>query len=142
MKLPGSSVIAPLLLAVGMAACSSNPDMGLIDPMGSVADPGDEPGSMSTQAQFLNDPVEMARTWEAAMVSLPDGQGGVFYKAAKPGQDRRVDLPVIGASTLEAAHKAGLEGVIIEAGGVMVRELEAVCRLADELGLFFQVRRP
>jgi hypothetical protein len=78
MKLPGSSVIAPLLLAVGMAACSSNPDMGLIDPMGSVADPGDETGSMSTQAQFLNDPVEMARTWEAAMVSLPDGQGGVI----------------------------------------------------------------
>ncbi|MEO0865292.1 MAG: UDP-2,3-diacylglucosamine diphosphatase LpxI, partial [Pseudomonadota bacterium] len=76
----------------------------------------------------------------ASLAHRPDGRGGVFYKAAKPGQDRRVDLPVIGVSTLQAAHAAGLDGVIIEAGGVMVLELEAVRRAADDLGLFFQVR--
>lgn len=76
----------------------------------------------------------------ASLAHRPDGRGGVFYKAAKPGQDRRVDLPVIGVSTLQAAHAAGLEGVIIEAGGVMVLELEAVRRAADELDLFFQVK--
>ena len=77
----------------------------------------------------------------ASLAERPDGQGGVFYKAAKPGQDRRVDLPLIGASTLQAVHAAGLDGVIIEAGGVMVLELDAVSRLADALGLFLQVRR-
>lgn len=76
----------------------------------------------------------------ASLAHRPDRRGGVFYKAAKPGQDRRVDLPVIGVSTLQAAHAAGLEGVIIEAGGVMVLELEAVRRAADELDLFFQVK--
>lgn len=72
----------------------------------------------------------------------PDGIGGVFYKAPKPGQDRRIDLPLVGVDTIAAAKKAGLEGVIVEENGVMVLDLAAVERAADELGLFFWVRRP
>ncbi len=70
----------------------------------------------------------------------PDGQGGVLFKAAKPGQDRRIDLPVIGVDTITAAKNAGLDGVVVEEGGVMVLDLAAVTRAADELGLFFQVK--
>ena len=50
---------------------------------------------------------------------------GVFYKAAKPGQDRRIDLPTIGPDTLHAAAAAGLGGVAFEAGLVI---FSRVCR--------------
>jgi UDP-2,3-diacylglucosamine hydrolase len=61
---------------------------------------------------------------------------GVLVKAPKPGQDRRVDLPVIGVRTLENAARAGLAGVAGEAGGLIVIEPEAVREAADRLGLF------
>ncbi len=66
--------------------------------------------------------------------------GGVFVKAPKPIQDRRVDLPVIGPETVVAAADAGLNGIVIEAGGVMVLSKEETIRIADETGLFLWVR--
>lgn len=48
---------------------------------------------------------------------------GVLFKAPKPNQDRRVDLPAIGPNTAKLAAAAGLVGIIIEAGGVMVQGL-------------------
>lgn len=71
----------------------------------------------------------------------PDGQGGLYYKAPKPGQDRRIDLPVVGVDTVVAAKKAGLDGIVVEENGVMVLDLAAVERAVDELRLFFWVRR-
>jgi len=47
----------------------------------------------------------------------PKGARGVFYKAPKPGQDRRIDLPVLGLQTVEKAAAAGLAGIVWEAGG-------------------------
>ncbi|MEP0565146.1 MAG: UDP-2,3-diacylglucosamine diphosphatase LpxI, partial [Paracoccaceae bacterium] len=44
------------------------------------------------------------------------GTGGLFFKAAKPGQDRRIDLPTIGPGTVAAAAQAGLKGIAIEQG--------------------------
>lgn len=68
--------------------------------------------------------------------------GGLLYKAPKPGQDRRVDLPAVGPTTLEGAARAGLDGVVIEAGGVMVLDRPATVAAADRLGLFLWVREP
>lgn len=65
---------------------------------------------------------------------------GVFYKAAKPGQDRRIDLPTIGPDTLRAVAAAGLAGIAVEAGSVICLELDEMKRLADELGLFLWAR--
>lgn len=72
----------------------------------------------------------------------PDpGRGrGVFYKAAKPGQDRRIDLPTIGPETLRGVAAAGLGGVALEAGSVICLELKEMRRLAGELGLFLWAR--
>lgn len=72
----------------------------------------------------------------------PDpGRGrGVFYKAAKPGQDRRIDLPTLGPETLRGAAAAGLGGVAFEAGSVICLDLPAMRRLAGELGLFLWAR--
>lgn len=66
---------------------------------------------------------------------------GVFYKAAKPGQDRRIDLPTIGPETLRLAAAAGLGGIAFQAGSVICLDLAVMQRLAGELGLFLWARR-
>lgn len=71
--------------------------------------------------------------------SLP-APGGILFKAPKPLQDRRVDLPVIGPGTAELAVAAGLAGLVIEAGGVMVLDLDRTLRILDDSGLFLWVR--
>ena len=71
-----------------------------------------------------------------------DGPGGVLVKMAKPQQDRRMDLPVIGPATVDAAAAAGLRGIAIEAGGVLVVDREAAICLADEQGLFITGAEP
>ena len=65
-----------------------------------------------------------------------DGVGGVLVKSAKPQQDRRLDLPAIGMTTVEEAHKAGLRGIGLLAGGTMIIDRDAVLARADALGLF------
>jgi len=64
----------------------------------------------------------------------------VLFKAPKPGQDRRADLPVIGPRTVAEAARAGLGGIIIEAGGVMVLHREKVVAACNAAGLFLWVR--
>ncbi len=61
---------------------------------------------------------------------------GVLVKRPKPTQERRMDLPVIGVATVEAAAAAGLAGVAGEAGGLMVLDRPGVVAAADRLGLF------
>jgi DUF1009 family protein len=61
---------------------------------------------------------------------------GVFAKWAKPGQDRRIDLPVIGAATIKAVAEAGLSGLVLEAGGVILLDPEAIYETAERSGLF------
>ena len=63
-------------------------------------------------------------------------RGGVLVKRPKPMQERRVDLPTIGVSTLELAIKAGLDGVGVEAEGALIIDKPAITTLANELGLF------
>ena len=65
---------------------------------------------------------------------------GIFYKAAKPGQDRRIDLPTIGLDTLRAVAAARLGGVAFQAGSVICLDLPGMQRLAGELGLFLWAR--
>ena len=64
------------------------------------------------------------------------GVGGVLVKLVKPGQDRRSDLPTLGANTIAAAAAAGLRGVAFEAGGTILVEREAMTLAADRAGLF------
>lgn len=64
------------------------------------------------------------------------GRAGVLAKCAKPQQDLRVDMPTIGVKTVRAAAAAGLAGIAVEAGRVMIVDREAVVELADREGLF------
>lgn len=69
---------------------------------------------------------------------LPDrsGKSGVLVKLPKPGQERRIDLPTLGLTTVENAAAAGLAGIAYEASGALIANVEGVGRRADELGLF------
>ena len=61
---------------------------------------------------------------------------GVLVKRAKPTQEQRVDLPTIGVETVEGAARAGLAGVVGQAGRTLLLDQEAVIAAADRLGLF------
>ena len=68
--------------------------------------------------------------------SLLRGNGGVLVKFPKPGQDRRVDLPTIGVSTVKAVKEAGIGGIAVEVGGALVINAEELKKIADETGIF------
>ena len=61
--------------------------------------------------------------------------GGVLIKRVKPTQDRRLDLPTIGAKTVENAAKAGLKTIVVSAGSTFVADIDSVCQLADKYGI-------
>lgn len=99
------------------------------DPFGAAMDfVGD---MLDDAADWLSGPVAEARAKPA---------GGLFFKAPKPGQDTRIDLPTIGPDTARAVIAARLDGMVIASGGVMVLERDDVVRLLDEAGVFLWVR--
>jgi len=61
---------------------------------------------------------------------------GSLGKAPKPIQDLRVDMPVIGAQTIEMAAAAGLAGVGGVVGKLILIDRAAIIEAADRLGLF------
>lgn len=65
---------------------------------------------------------------------------GVFYKAPKPLQDRRIDLPTLGPQTVDRAAAAGLAGIVWQAGGVIALDLPAMRAVAEARGLFLWAR--
>ncbi|SMX34960.1 LpxI family protein [Actibacterium lipolyticum] len=89
-------------------------------------------------AAMLRWVAEVAKTCRAN----PNGAKGVFFKAPKPGQERRIDLPAIGPDTVVQADAADLAGIVIEAGGVMLLDPEATIAEANSRGLFIWARTP
>ncbi len=73
---------------------------------------------------------------------LAGASGGVLVKCAKPGQELRADLPAIGPDTVDAAVKAGLSGIALEAGRSLVLEREETVRRANDAGLFIYGMAP
>ena len=67
---------------------------------------------------------------------------GLLFKAPKPGQDLRMDMPAVGPDTMRRAKEAGLNGVAVQAGGVIVLDMAATARAADQAGVFFYGWRP
>jgi DUF1009 family protein len=63
------------------------------------------------------------------------GAGTRVVKVAKPNQDMRFDVPVVGVATIEAMRAAGADGISIDAGRTLVLDGDAFFRAADEAGL-------
>jgi DUF1009 family protein len=55
---------------------------------------------------------------------------GVLAKGPKPGQELRIDMPAIGPRTVDSVVAAGLAGIVVEAGGVLVLDREETLRRA------------
>lgn len=73
----------------------------------------------------------------ADLPGAPDRQrNGVLVKRPKPGQELRVDLPVIGPETVRRAIGAKLRGIAVEAGLALVMNRDEAVALADDANLF------
>lgn len=102
-------------------APSDDPFFGAVDVMGDL---------LGSAAEWLSGP-------DGAPV---DARGALLFKAPKPGQDRRADLPVIGPQTAKGAAADGLAGIVIEADGVIVLHQDRVVDTLNAAGLFLWVR--
>ncbi|MEI8176663.1 MAG: UDP-2,3-diacylglucosamine diphosphatase LpxI [Candidatus Omnitrophota bacterium] len=61
------------------------------------------------------------------------GNGGiVIVKTARPGQDMRFDIPVIGARTITVLKEAGVSCLALEKNKTLIAGRAEVARLADE----------
>lgn len=113
----------------------------IVDALGAV-----DVGQGCVVAQGLCLAVEALPGTDAMLTSVADfptslrPKGGLFYKAAKPGQDRRIDLPTVGVETLRLVAKAGLTTLCLQAGSVICLDLAAMQTEARALGLTLWAR--
>ena len=73
-----------------------------------------------------------ATIWRAGELA---GAGTRVVKVAKPGQDMRFDVPVVGLATVAAMVQAGADALTIDAGRTIVLDGEEVFQAADEAGI-------
>ena len=87
--------------------------------------------------------VETIAGTDALISGLPDVKQraqGVLVKGPKIGQDNRVDMPTVGPETVRQVKNAGLRGIVVDAGDVIILDQEKTVELANEAGLVFWSR--
>jgi DUF1009 family protein len=132
------SVLAPMMMVRGVIsqrAPSSGEFDSVAPALAVLAHPKD--GSLAQSVAVLDGKVVrledgagtdamIARAGEAGA-----GPGLTIVKAARPGQDRRLDLPAVGVETIKAMQAAGATALALEAGSVLVLDYEALRAAAD-----------
>lgn len=75
---------------------------------------------------------------DAMLAALPHlaNRNAILVKAMKPNQLSTIDPPAIGESTVVNAAKAGLAGILVEAGRSVIVDEPRVRLRGDELGVF------
>ena len=63
------------------------------------------------------------------------GPGTRVVKVAKPGQDMRFDVPVVGVATIDAMRAAGADGLSVDAGRTLFVDGDRVIEAANAAGL-------
>lgn len=76
------------------------------------------------------------KTLPSHLIGTSEYRRGILLKAAKPIQDKRIDLPVIGLETFKNAKNANLKGIAIEAGAGLISQKEDLIKAADENNMF------
>jgi UDP-2,3-diacylglucosamine hydrolase len=62
--------------------------------------------------------------------------GGVrIVKVAKPHQDMRFDVPVVGVATIDAMRRSGATALSVDAGKTLMIDGDAIIRAADQAGV-------
>jgi DUF1009 family protein len=56
-------------------------------------------------------------------------------KVAKPGQDMRFDVPVVGVATIEAMRQAGATALALDAGKCLLLDGDKIVSAADQAGI-------
>ena len=69
------------------------------------------------------------------------GPGSRIVKVAKPNQDMRFDVPVVGVATIEAMKAAGATAISIDAGKTLVMDGDTFFEAADAAGIAVIGRR-
>ncbi len=77
----------------------------------------------------------IARAGELYKKSAEKDTSVAVVKVARPNQDMRYDLPVVGTRTLKSVHKAGFSILAFEAGKTLVMDVDEVVALANKLNL-------
>ena len=67
-------------------------------------------------------------------------EGAVMVKVAKPNQDMRFDVPVIGVETIRVAGEAKLRVIAIEAGKTLILEGDTIAEFACRLDISIVAR--
>lgn len=70
------------------------------------------------------------------------GPGVRIVKVAKPKQDMRFDVPVVGLATIQAMRVAGASALSVDAGKTLVLDGDAVLASANEAGITIVGRLP
>jgi DUF1009 family protein len=142
---PGAHEIAPGLLARGGVYGACGPDAQMRSDAAVAAghllalSPLDQ-GQACVAGQGRVLAMEDRRGTDAMLGALETPNDGILFKAPKAGQSRQIDLPTVGPDTLEAVHLAGLRGVVVDAGDVLVLHPARCAELADHYGLVFWAR--
>jgi DUF1009 family protein len=75
------------------------------------------------------------RTLDAGDISSTLRRSLTVVKVAKPNQDMRFDVPVIGVATIETMQEAGATCLSIEAGRTLMFDPAAIIARADLAGI-------
>lgn len=118
-----------------LAACHIAQSIGALDiGQGAVVARG---VTLAVEAQEGTDAMlHRVATLPQALRGTEGNRVGVLAKMVKPTQDQRVDLPVIGVTTVKNAAAAGLAGIVAEAGRAFIIDEDAVVEAANSYGLF------
>ncbi len=82
--------------------------------------------------------VEAMEGTDAALLRAAEFSNGrplTVVKVAKPGQDLRFDVPVIGPRTIEAMGRAGATAISIDAARTLLLDRNELIRAADSAGI-------
>lgn len=94
-----------------------------------IARAGEIMWSLSTESEPAS--VESEPAGDASTLS----RALTVVKMAKPAQDMRFDVPVIGVATIEAMKRAGASCLAIDAGRCLLLDGDGVMKAADEVGI-------
>lgn len=143
-RVVGAHEVLPHLVATDGGIAGPRPDKqarsdadrgrAILDALGPV-----DVGQACVVGQGLALGIETVQGTDALLAMVADtpakyrrGGGGILVKRAKPGQDLRIDMPVIGPGTVDSARSAGLSGICIQAGKVMIlNRLEVEAKAAS-----------
>jgi DUF1009 family protein len=89
----------------------------------------------------LGESADIAESAPIAAAAKPPSEPSILarrltvVKVAKPNQDMRFDVPVIGQSTIETMIRAGASCLSIEAGRTLLFDRDALLKRASEAGI-------